>query len=197
MSENSLQRLIEKGNQHISLGEPGKARQWFKKALELDAESAQALDGLGWTYYMEGRSIEARTTIERAIHCDPEWAEAYTDLGCVMQDLGEPGEAERLHRASIKKDPTRHDAHFNLGLLYRALGKNKEAIKSLLHAHGIDSSHSGTLQTIGEIRYEEGNVAVAKEMFRKALECEPDNIEIDLLCAIAESEVNSINGVKK
>jgi len=91
--EKIFENYINIGNDLIDNGEPDVARRCFEKALALKPDNPVALDGLAWTYHMEGKNKKARTLLERSIKKDPAFAEAYTDLGCVLHELGDINDA--------------------------------------------------------------------------------------------------------
>ena len=59
--KNSFEKYIEMGNNLIENGEPEIARKCFQKALKIKVEHPVALDGLAWTYHMEGNNKKHET----------------------------------------------------------------------------------------------------------------------------------------
>ena len=56
----NFEHYINIGNDLIKNGEPDVARRCFEKALAMKPENPVALDGLAWTYHMEGNNTKAR-----------------------------------------------------------------------------------------------------------------------------------------
>ncbi len=172
-----IQKYINSGNNFINKGQSERARECFEKALELLPDNAEALDGLAWTYYIEGNNSKAKTLLEKSIKIDPNFAEAYTDLGCVMHELGEVDEAERLHIWCLKLDSERSDAVFNLAMLYYSTGRLDKAESFLEESEKILNSSPDLLLILGEIKLEKKEFSRAADAFRKCLELDPHNVE--------------------
>jgi tetratricopeptide (TPR) repeat protein len=187
-TRNSLAQHLAKGNQHIAAGDSRRARSCFARAVELAPRSAAALDGLAWSYYMEGEHARAKELLERAIHCEPAFAEAYTDLGCVLHELGEFKEAERLHKHCLRLQPDRHDAHFNLGLLYIRMQRYHDAEHTLSRATQCVPPQPDSFQALGEVRLLREDFTGACTALAACLALDADNIEADLLLTHARYE---------
>jgi tetratricopeptide (TPR) repeat protein len=103
----------------------------FRKVLELDPDSAGALNYLG--YMLADRDVrldEAQKLITRAVELDPENGAYLDSLGWVYYRQNRLDDAEHalvraLSKSGVGQDPTVHD---HLGDVYLKLGKTKEAI---------------------------------------------------------------------
>jgi tetratricopeptide (TPR) repeat protein len=103
----------------------------FRKVLELDPDSAGALNYLG--YMLADRNVrldEAQKLISRALELDPENGAYLDSLGWVYYRLNRLEDAEHalvraLAKSGIGQDPTVHD---HLGDVYLKLGRTKDAI---------------------------------------------------------------------
>jgi len=184
-----FQKYINDGNEFIEKGKSENAREFFKKALNLIPENAEALDGLAWTYYIEGNNTKAKRLLEKAIEIDSDFAEAYTDLGCVMQELGEFREAERLHKWCLKLDPERSDAINNLVLLYYSTDQLDEAENLLNKSNNLLNNKSDLLFILGEIKMDKEDFQAAKKIFKNCLEIDPHNVEAGIFMTQAELEL--------
>jgi tetratricopeptide (TPR) repeat protein len=102
----------------------------FRKVLELNPDSAAALNYLGYT--LADRNVrlnEALEMIQKAVEKEPTNSAYLDSLGWVYYRLGRYEEAEDYLKRSIarfSKDPTVHD---HLGDVYLKQGKLKEAIE--------------------------------------------------------------------
>jgi tetratricopeptide (TPR) repeat protein len=184
-----FQKHINSGNDFIDKGKSKNAREYFKKALNLIPENAEALDGLAWTYYIEGNYSKAKKLLEKAIEIDPTFAEAYTDLGCVMQELGEFGEAEKLHKYCLKLNPERADAKHNLAILYYSTDRFDEAEAFLENSEDLVKSNADLLFLLGEIKMDKEDFSGAADIFKKCLEFDPHNVEAGIFLTQAELEL--------
>jgi len=105
------------------------AEQQFRKVLEMDPDSAGALNYLG--YMLADRNMrleEALDFIKRAVEKDPENGAYIDSLGWVYFRLGKLQEAEDNLRRAVQKtshDPTVHD---HLAETLMRQGKVREAV---------------------------------------------------------------------
>ena len=100
----------------------------FKKVLEVDPDSPNALNYLG--YMLADRNVrleEAAKMIQRAVELDPENGAYLDSLAWVYYRQGKYSEAEPLLIRAIQQmpDPTVHD---HLGDVYAKMGRTKDAI---------------------------------------------------------------------
>jgi|HubBroStandDraft_1064217.scaffolds.fasta_scaffold01971_7 tetratricopeptide (TPR) repeat protein len=103
----------------------------FKKVLEMDPDSASALNYLGYMLADRGvRLDEAQKMISRALELDPENGAYLDSLGWLYYHQNRLEDAEHalvraLSKSGVGQDPTVHD---HLGDVYLKLGKTKDAI---------------------------------------------------------------------
>ncbi|MGA3040353.1 MAG: tetratricopeptide repeat protein, partial [Bryobacteraceae bacterium] len=103
----------------------------FRKVLDMDPDSAGALNYLGYMLADRGvRLEEAQKMISRALELDPDNGAYLDSLGWVYYRLNRLDDAERalvraLSKSGVGQDPTVHD---HLGDVYLKLGKTKDAI---------------------------------------------------------------------
>lgn len=123
--------------------------EYFRAALDLDAQSSLAQTGLadaytlmveyGLTHPVEGMSI-AREAATRAIALDPQSAEAHTSLGLIrgLYDW-QWQEAELLFRRAIQLNPGYATAHHWLAVdCHAILGRLEEASAGIELARQLD-----------------------------------------------------------
>jgi len=187
--KNSFEKYIEMGNNLIENGEPEIARKCFQKALTIKGENHVALDGLAWTYHMEGNNTKARKLLERSIRKNPKFAEAYTDLGCVLFELGDIIEAERMHKKSLDIDPTRDDAKWNLAYLYFSVKRYEDMENFLEKAKDTLNNRSELLQLLGEVKIMKKDYPQAKRIFNRCLEIDEHNVEAGILLTYVELQM--------
>jgi tetratricopeptide (TPR) repeat protein len=143
----------------------------FRKVLEMDPDSAGALNYLGYMLADRGvRLDEAQKLISRALELDPENGAYLDSLGWVYYRQNRLDEAEHallraLAKSGIGQDPTVHD---HLGDVYLKLGKTKDAITqwqaSLKEAETDTQSdiEQGEIAQINK-KLEDAKVRLAKE----------------------------------
>jgi len=185
----SFEHYIETGNGLIENDDPVSARQCFQKALILKPENPVALDGLAWTYYMEGNYTKARNLLERSINKDPIYAEAYTDLGCVLYELGKINEAEKMHKICLNLDPARDDAKHNLAHLYFSTNRYDELESFLEKSKDLLNYRSELLLLLGEVKIIKKEFSKARDIFSKCLEIDEHNVEAGILLTYIELQM--------
>src|SRR6187549_2665756 len=105
----------------------------FKKAIDLDPESAHAHDNLATVYAEKKLFREALAEYLTAIRLEPDSATAHYNLACFLSThASEMAVAE--YKDAIELDPEYPDAHLNLGLTYADHGRIEEATKELTTA---------------------------------------------------------------
>src|SRR6516165_6064629 len=100
----------------------------FKKAIDLDPESAHAHDNLATVYAEKKLFRDALSEYLTAIRLEPDSATAHYNLACFLSTNG-PQMAIGEYREAIELDPEYPDAHLNLGLTYADQGRLDEATK--------------------------------------------------------------------
>jgi adenylate cyclase len=106
----------------------GNAEAEFRRALELNPRSSDALLQLGSLAGLEGRLDERITLQEQALMLDPLNVNILDVLGTAYLVVGNPAAAEPLFRRELNLSPANMFAKTNLGLALAMLGKPVEAL---------------------------------------------------------------------
>jgi TolB-like protein/Tfp pilus assembly protein PilF len=126
-----------------------KARELFKKAVELDPNYAYAWTFLGWTYWVDGvyhsahydrkKSFESASKMaEKAISVDNNSSDAHTLLSGVYLSQKQYDEAEAFGKKAINLDPNSSENHGLVAITMQNIGKFEEAIALLKQAMRLD-----------------------------------------------------------
>ena len=126
----------KKSNQHLNLGiklyskgMTEKARQEFKKALELDPENTDALIEMGHCMLDQKSAVEASAFFEKALKLNQRSADAKIGLGMAYHMQGKTQEALEILKSGIVLCPDSSKIHLELGEIYESLGKKEEALQ--------------------------------------------------------------------
>jgi Tfp pilus assembly protein PilF len=119
--------LVLVGQIHWRAGRNDAAENYFRQALQLDAQAAEASYGLGALLARRGRYDEARTLLEQAIKSRPAYADAINDLGAVFIQLGQFNDAIAAFEYGTRVAPDEDILYLNLGRTYIKLGQNEKA----------------------------------------------------------------------
>ena len=104
----------------------------YRRALELDADMADAHINLGRLLQEQGDVAEAARLYHLAIECNPDDPVAHYNLAIALEDQRHFAAAVAHYQRALAYDSEFADAHFNLGRLLDRLGRRSEAIRHLL-----------------------------------------------------------------
>ncbi len=146
----------------------------IRQALEINPNSADALNNLGYALQRLDRFDEAVTSHQAALRLFPEFAEARNNLGVDLQRLGRFEEAEAQYREVLKIDPYFAEAHRNLGELLLKKGKTDEALAHIHEALRIDPDYAEAYDSLGSVLQQMGRLDEAVKQYQEALRLRPD-----------------------
>ena len=101
------------GECHEQLGNLEKAKEYYKKSLELAPMLPDAWLGLGIVEDLEGRTREGIVLIQKAAELDPENASIYHVLAGAYEKLEDRENALRNYHLALDLDPTDDDCLLN------------------------------------------------------------------------------------
>ncbi|HEY3393432.1 MAG TPA: tetratricopeptide repeat protein [Lacipirellulaceae bacterium] len=96
----------------------------FEEAVTMDAENANAWNGLGWARFNSGESEAAVPAFEKCVELEPEHPAGLNGLGQVYLSWGEFETAEKY---LTKAAPKATAAHYGLARLYLLTGDYEKA----------------------------------------------------------------------
>jgi tetratricopeptide (TPR) repeat protein len=102
----------------------------YRKAAELDPQSAGALVNLGTVFFNGHAWADAEIQYKKALALDPSYALAHFNLGNLYDERGDPQNALHHYQEAIKHHAHYADAHYNLALLYQGL---RDHLNAMLH----------------------------------------------------------------
>lgn len=112
-----------------------KSEEALKKAIDLDASSADAYDRLAVVYNSQGRMDQAAEAAAKAaeLHGAAGGGNATSafNAGAILVNAGKFAEATVQFQRAIRLDPSMAEAHYQLGVAFVSTGNAGEAIKSL------------------------------------------------------------------
>jgi arylsulfatase A-like enzyme/tetratricopeptide (TPR) repeat protein len=153
---------------HLVRGQLAEAKDFFQKAIEVDAFNGDAHGGLAEALLSESDRDQAQAQLEQAIRFSPAQPRPLAVLGAVFSDKGEFEAAIKCCERAIEIRPSFGPAYVNLGLAYRRKGdvdKAEETYrKGLETSPGYDALH----QNLAQVLYRKGNNEEAFEEFKKA-----------------------------
>jgi tetratricopeptide (TPR) repeat protein len=139
------------------------AETFFRQALKDDAQSAEALYGLGSAYLQQQKTNDARECFQRVLQLHASY----------------PG--------------TLPNAWNNLGILAARGGDTDLAIQHFERALQIDPDHSVALQNLGSAYRQKKDWPQAKRALEKSLALNPDDPEANYSLAMVYAQTNDAN----
>jgi hypothetical protein len=135
-----LDRLIRDAMEALNGGDPDRAREKLRAALEIDDRRPDLLHALGALELQRGAPGEARPLVERALGLldsgalpDAEAMRPHfqLSLATIAEAQDRPDEAELAYRQVLRTDPAHGDALAGLGRLQLALGQTDAGLATL------------------------------------------------------------------
>src|SRR6185437_16954878 len=104
-------------------GNAADAGQAYRSALDADARSADAANGLGVLLVQAGKPADAIPWFERALAGSPDFAEARLNLGIAYQQNGNVDKAIEVYRRVVASSSPDSREYGAASRLLAALGK--------------------------------------------------------------------------
>jgi tetratricopeptide (TPR) repeat protein len=101
----------------------------YRKAAEIDPDSAGALVNLGTVYFNLRDWRQAEQHYRKALEVDPEYALANFNLGNLYDERGDRAKALAHYLAALHAHPNYADAHYNVALLFQSSGQTLKAVR--------------------------------------------------------------------
>ncbi len=101
----------------------------FRKALQLNPNSAREQLNYGLALLRAGKTAEAVAQLEKVQKLHPELPHTYFNLGIVFKKQGEFAKALPQFERMVKLVPDEPVSHYNLGVLYKQENRVRDAIR--------------------------------------------------------------------
>jgi tetratricopeptide (TPR) repeat protein len=114
-------RWFERGLELEQTGAPyEQIIEAYRKAAELDPNSAGALVNLGTVFFNGHAWADAEEQYQKALEIDPNYPLAHFNLANLFDERGDTALALQHYNQALKLHPGYADAHYNLALLYQS-----------------------------------------------------------------------------
>lgn len=120
------------------LGQRSRAEAYYRKAVSLDAASAEAAQGLGLILAKSGNYPEAEKYLQSAVRLRPDFAEAWNNLGVLYLQKSEPDKAIEVLEKGLAASPGDELLYLNLGRIHvqrKHYVEARRTMEKLLLAH--------------------------------------------------------------
>jgi tetratricopeptide (TPR) repeat protein len=139
-----------------------------RRALQFDADLAQAYGCLGVIAAKQGRLREAESNLLRSIRLDPIRGRR-SDLGALYIQMGQYKEAEDVLREAITINHDDTHARLELGNVLLLTDRVKDAIREFRSARAVDPRHPDPSRALAIALLETGQLVEAEKVLRESL----------------------------
>lgn len=145
---------IHLGGVYAAEGDPIRAEDEFRRAVEIYPLSTQARNAFGKFYFDAGKLPDAEVQYRASVESVPT-QEAWDGLGDIYLREGIPGKAEEAWREALRISTYDTHAHASLGNVYFASGRNTEAEKEYRIVLEFDPRNADALGALRKLHPEE------------------------------------------
>lgn len=185
-SDRSVGANFHAAKPHYSLGKAlAKKGEWekaissYRKALDIDSDSAEIYQNLGDVLVKNGELDEAVIVYHKAIELQPNLWEVHHNLGDIWQGQGRLDEAVAAYRLAIELNPDFCWSHNNLGDVLIKQEKWEEAITAYGRAIELNPDFHWSHYNLGAALVELERWDEAIGAYREAMQLQPDLPQIE------------------
>jgi len=172
-----VRNYLSLGSVFFERGYPETSETFFRRALQDDSESAEALYGLGSVYLLQQKLPEARESFERVLKLRSSYPgtipNAWNNLGLLSAKEGNTVAAIDFFQRALEIDPAHLIALLNLGNAYRQRKDWPEAKKALQRAFDVGPDDPEVNYSLGMVCAQLEESDRAYEYLKRAVELRP------------------------
>jgi Flp pilus assembly protein TadD len=166
--------VYEKGMEFARAGETDKAIDQLKRAVELHAGFALALNELGVQYMRKGEYGKAADALAKVVQLSPEAPEPMLNYGIALFNQGKIPEAEVQLRHALKKNEHSFPAHHYLGMALIRKKSYTDAETELRRAIELGGPRAGLAHYyLGGVYWQVGKLQQAADELETYLKLDP------------------------
>jgi len=166
---------LKKGDAKLNDKDFEEAIEEFRKAIELDPESADAHHALGLAYLKTGEKVKALKALKEATRLRPDWPEAHYDLGQAYYDFGDYKSAAGSFEEAIRLRPDFFDALIELSATYQHSGLHPRSVEVLRRAVLLRPDHIDAKIALGRALLLSAQPQEAMEILEEVVRLNPAN----------------------
>ena len=156
------------GRIHAGTGKYDLAVQEFQRALQLDANNAEAYQQISRAYEYLGRSTEAENALNKAIALRPEYWDLHNSLGSFYYRQHDWAKAAKAFRNVIELTPDNSAAYSNLGVVLSHMDDKAGARRMYEKSIELSPTYNAYSNLAG-IYYNAGEWGKAAAAYEKSL----------------------------
>lgn len=186
-------RLSNQGMRALKAGDHKQAFAWFRDAVGLDPDNANARYGMGLVEIELGDLDKAKDHLKIAAQLKPDQVESTYQLGWIAVQEGKLDEAEASLRRVVEVEPEHSAAYFLMGTLREKKGQLKEADEALRRAVALDPYRPEAFLALSRLYLRVGAEKEAALVLREAIRViTPDKLESPTGLALLENELGAM-----
>ena len=170
----AAESLYSQGLGILSRDDFARALPYFEKAVEIDANYAEAWYQAGYCYGVLGQHANALRASRQAAKLRPNWAETYVNIGASSFALGQYKDALEAYRQATKLDTGNAESQYALGLVLNKLGRTDEEILAYKRAVGLKPDHVNAFEMLGVAYFKQKRYADSIAAFEQLKTYKPD-----------------------
>lgn len=167
-------QFYDVGNLLIAQDKIADAADYFSRALAVQGDFVNALDGMGLILQNEQKTNEALAYFRHALRAEPDRADTCLDLGFLEQSIGDSKQAGIYYQRAARLQPQGPADYFNQGTAAAALGFHPQAIEDFETAIRLNPDFWQAHYLLGIEFASEGNTDEAGAQFLAAVRHRPD-----------------------
>ena len=162
---------------YTAAGEDDKAREEYRRALELGADSAVIYANLGRLYFDNNEIEPGIDMYKRGLERNPNDAIIRNNLGYELYKLGRIDEAIEHLEAAVQVNPHFMLARMNLGNALADRGDTDAALEQFQEAMKLDPREPAAPYNVARMLFARGDTDGAIAYYEKVLEMAPDHVQ--------------------
>ncbi|HPL64066.1 MAG TPA: tetratricopeptide repeat protein [Syntrophales bacterium] len=152
ITEGTENRDVRAGLEMVRKGDLDAAVRQFRKALNANPDSLEALTNLGLALAHQGKIDEAIPFFRKALKIKPELPEVHNSLGVALARTGKTDEAVSHLRQAIRINPKFAKAHNSLGVILARTGRAEEGLNHLEQAVRLQPNYEEAKRNLQIVR---------------------------------------------
>jgi tetratricopeptide (TPR) repeat protein len=162
------------GNLLILQGRIDEAAEHFSRALALQGNFVNGLNGLGQILANEQKTKEAVAYFRHALRANPDDVETYINLGFLEQNRGNLQQASVYYQNAARLQPQGPADYFNQAVAFSALGLRARAVEVFGVVIQLEPGFWQARYLLGVELAAQGKIEEARAQFSAAIRYRPD-----------------------
>lgn len=186
------------GRAYLTAGNPAKAEEFLKKAIDLEPARLHAYGMLGQLYVTQNRLADARDQYSELTRKNPRSVPASTMLGMIMESQHDLPAAEAQYQKTMGLDAEAAVAANNLAWLYVSSNRNLDQALRLAQTAAKQLGEVPQVNdTLGWIYYRKGLFQPAVRHLEKSIQKDPADASVHYHLGMAYLQLGELDKAKK